>query len=35
MKNKLRDGWNNVLKWLGRKRDDTTTTTYKGENNDS
>lgn len=35
MKNKLRDGWNNVLKVLGGKIDATTNTTYKGENNDS
>ena len=28
MKNKLKDGWNNVLKWLGGKRDDATNNTF-------
>ena len=28
MKNKLRDGWNNVLKSLGGKRDATANTTF-------
>ena len=28
MKNKLKDGWNNVLKGLGGKRDATTNTTF-------
>lgn len=35
MNKKLQDGWNNVLKVLSGKRDATTNTTYKGENNDS
>ena len=31
MKQKLKDGWNNVLKVLGGERAATTNTIYKGE----